>query len=82
MKAKTKRSECNCCHMTRKVTTYEDAYYFPNHTTGRSEGRPLDLCESCANVHSVHRISLDPIGQLLLKVNSKLDMLRKKGRHG
>lgn len=70
---KRKRDECRGCRLTRICRTYKDVSYRTN------PPRPfeVELCDSCADTAAVYELMHDSagIGQLLLKVNSKLDLL-------
>lgn len=67
------KGECTGCGVRRELTGYDMSH------TGQQ--RAMHLCPSCADTLGLVDLMRDPQGKLLLKINSKLDLLlarRKK----
>ena len=77
MAEKSKTGECEGCTVKRRLTMFEVRFYLsePGGTL-----KETWLCTSCSQVQGLHGLMMGGYeGKLLLMVNSKLDLLLKKG---
>lgn len=77
MKHPTKTGECEGCTVKRKLSMFEIRFYG---STPGGHLRETWLCESCSKVLGLHELlgADNYVGKLLLMVNSKLDLMKRR----
>ena len=66
------KSVCHGCNIKRTVTEYD--------LSNRGPGRLVNLCLSCANTVGLYDMMHTHEGKMLLQINSKLDLLLRRGK--
>ena len=64
------KGPCDGCDVKRTLTEYDLSH--------RGPGGPVNLCSSCGDTLGIYDLMRSSEGKLMLKINSKLDILGRR----